>query len=373
MKRGCAAWKYKNENHAMMKQRSGKTKIIPHSRPTLGQAEIESVSRVMATSHIAQGQVVYDFEQAFAEYLGVKSAACTSSGTAALHLVLKAMGIGEQDEVVIPSYVCTALLNSVEYVGAKPILAEIDPDTYNLDPKDVKGRLSSRTKAIIVPHLFGLPADIDGLLALNIPIIEDCAQAVGSTYRQHFTGTFGKAAIFSFYATKVMTTGEGGMVISNSKDLIDRVKDLREYDHKDEYLVRYNYKMTDIHAAIGMVQLDRIKTFLRRRRDIAELYNQAFDSFGLQLPPQNKGHIYYRYVIGLGTDAEVLAKTLQNQGIGCARPVFLPLHRYLNLKGYYQTENAWEQALSIPIYPSLSTQDIDRLIDRCTETFRKMA
>jgi len=170
-----------------------------------------------------------------------------------------------------------------------------------------------------------------------------------------------------------MTTGEGGMVVSNSKDFVDRVKDLREYDNKDEYKVRYNYKMTDIQAAIGLAQLVRIEMFIRRRRDIAKLYNKAFGSFDLQLPHKDTGHIYYRYVIGLGTDAEEWIRVLRKQGIGCARPVYLPLHRYLNLEGYFRTDKAWKQALSIPIYPSFSKENTDRLIETCTETFRKMA
>jgi len=345
--------------------------FIPHSRPTLGQKEIDSVTKVIASSQIAQGKVVHEFEQAFAAKLGVRYAACTSSGTSALHLVLLSMNIGVQDEVIIPSYVCTALLNAVNYVGATPVLAEIVPETYNLDPDDVKKRLTRRTKAIIVPHLFGLSANLERLLALNVPIIEDCAQAVGSTYQQKNVGTFGKAAIFSFYATKVMTSGEGGMVVSDSKDLIDRIRELREYDNRDQYQIGYNYKMTDIHAAVGLAQLSRIEEFIRCRRTIAQLYNQAFDSLGLQLPLPDQGHIYYRYVVGLGTDAKPWVRALREQGVGCARPVYRPLHRYLNLNGYPQTGRAWEQVISIPIYPSLTEEDTDRVIEKFIETFEK--
>jgi perosamine synthetase len=341
--------------------------FIPHSRPTLGQEEIEPVAGVIESSQIAQGQVVHEFERAFAQKMNAKYAASTNSGTAALHLVLLAMGIGEQDEVVIPSYVCTALLNAVKYVGATPVLAEIDPEHYNLDPHDVKRRLTKRTKAVIVPHLFGLAADMEGLLALNVPIIEDCAQAIGSTYRQKYVGTFGEAAIFSFYATKVMTTGEGGMVVSDSKDLMDSVRDLREYDNKDKYKIRYNYKMTDIHAAIGLVQLSRIERFIQRRRVIAGSYDQAFESFDLQLPLREQGHIYFRYVLGLGTDAGSWIRKLQGEGIGCARPVYRPLHQYLGLKGFGRTEKAWKESLSIPIYPSLTEKDVERVIKEVHE------
>lgn len=353
-----------------MNQENVDSIFIPHSRPTLGQEEIAAVAKVIASSHIAQGKVVHEFEQAMAEKIGVGYAACTNSGTSALHLVLLAMGIGPQDEVIIPSYVCSALLNAVNYVEAVPVLADIIPQTYNLDPEDVKRRLTRRTKAIIVPHLFGLPANLEGLLALNVPIIEDCAQAVGSTYQQKYVGTFGEAAIFSFYATKVMTTGEGGMVVSDSKDIIDRVRMLREYDNRDQYEIGYNYKMTDIQAAVGLTQLARIEYFVRRRRSIAQSYYRAFDSLGLQFPLPDQDNIYYRYVIGLGTDSAPWIEALRKQGIGCTRPVHLPLHKYLNLKGYPQTTNAWKQALSIPIYPSLAKEDIDQVIEKIMETFR---
>lgn len=346
--------------------------IIPHSRPTLGQEDIKPVVDVIDSAQIAQGEVVHRFEQAFARKMAAGYAAATSSGTAALHLTLLAMGVGTDDEVIIPSYVCIALLNAIKYIGAMPIMAEIDLETYNLDPDDVRKRLTRRTKAVIVPHLFGLAANMEGLLALDVPIIEDCAQAVGSTYHHRYVGTFGQAAVFSFYATKVMTTGEGGMVISNSKDLIDRVKDLGEYDQKDDYKLRYNYKMTDIHAAMGLAQLDRLETFIGRRVEIAKQYDKAFDSLGVQLPPKEPGHIYFRYVIGFGNDSSPYINVLREQGIGCAKPVYLPLHRYLRLKGYPRTKKAWEQTISIPIYPSLSKEETDRVIEMFIETFRKI-
>ncbi len=346
-------------------------KFIPHSRPTMGQEEIESVSGVIESAQIAQGEVVQRFEESFAGYMGVRYGVCTSSGTAALHLTLLAMGIGTNDEVIIPSYVCPALLNAIKYVDATPVLAEIDPETYNIDPDNVKERITGRTRVVIVPHMFGLAANIDDLLALDVPIIEDCAQAIGSTYHNGRVGIFGQAAIFSFYATKVMTTGEGGMVVSNSKSLIDRGGDLREYDKKDEYKIRYNYKMTDIHAAVGLGQLARIETFIQQRRSIAQRYFQTFEPLGLKLPSKESGHIYFRYVIGLGADSERWIRILREKGIGCDKPIYLPLHRYLGLKEYPRTDEAWKQSISIPIYPSLSEEDIDRVIEVFKDTCRE--
>jgi perosamine synthetase len=253
----------------MKNQVEGSLEFIPHSRPTLGEDEVRAVTAVIRSGHIAEGEVVARFEKAFAGKMGVQHAVATSSGTAALHLILLAMGIGPGDEVIIPSYVCTALLHAVHYVRARPILAEIDPVTYNIDPDDVQKHITTRTKAIIVPHMFGLSANLDKLLNLDVPLIEDCAQAVGGTYHQKPLGTFGDAAIFSFYATKMMATGEGGMAASDSDEIIERIRDLKTYDEKEADKVRYNYKMTDVQAAIGEVQLGRLDDFIGERKRIA--------------------------------------------------------------------------------------------------------
>ena len=346
--------------------------MIPHSRPTLGNEEIGLVSGVISSGHIAQGEVVRRFEQSLSGYIGTQDAAACSSGTAALHLTLLAMGIGAADEVIIPSYVCSALLNAVRYVNAKPVFAEVDPHTYNIDPEDAKRRLSNRTKAMIVPHLFGLAADLDSLISLGVPVIEDCAQAVGTTYRGKKVGGLGHAAIFSFYATKVITTGEGGMVLSNSKNLVDRIRDLREYDHNQGFAVRYNYKMTDIQASVGLAQMGRLQGFIYKRRSIARKYYKAFENFSIQMPTRDNGHIYYRYVIKLGEDSEPHIQAMAEKGIMCALPVYMPLHHHLKIKGYPKTEEIWRQSLSIPIYPSLSVSELNRVIDSVGDELRRV-
>jgi dTDP-4-amino-4,6-dideoxygalactose transaminase len=348
------------------------TPIIPHSRPTLGPEEIQQVTRVLESGQIAQGKLVARFESAFTQKLGIEYAACVSSGTAALHLTLLAMKIGSGDEVIIPSYVCTALLNALNSVGATPVLAEIDPHSYNLDPDDVKKRLTQRSRAVIVPHLFGLAADLESLSGLGVPLIEDCAQAPGATYKNRPVGTSGKAAIFSFYATKVMTTGEGGMIASRSKEIIDAVRDLREYDKTGGYKIRFNYKMTDIQAAIGLSQLDRLENFIRHRRRIAQTYHSALASLGVRLPFRAPGHIYFRYVIGLGTDAIPWIRELRARGIRSERPVQRPIHRYLLQEGYPLTDQVWSQSLSIPIYPSLTDKETDRVIQSLYQTSKEV-
>jgi perosamine synthetase len=355
----------------MKNQEEPKLKFIPHSRPTLGEEEVRAVSAVIESGNIAEGEVVQRFEHAFAEKLGIRHAVAVSSGTAALHLTILAMGIGPGDEVIIPSYVCAALLHAVQHAGAQPVPAETDPLTYNIDPDDVKRRITGRTRAIIVPHMFGLAADLDRLLKLDMPIIEDCAQAAGGTYHQKPLGTFGDAAIFSFYATKMMATGEGGMVSSNSPEIIERIRDLKTYDGKTADTVRYNYKMTDVQAAIGEVQLARLPFFIDQRRTIARKYCDNFKLLNIKLPVEIDDHIYYRFVVGLETDCEGFIRKLAQKAVGCARPVFLPIHRHLKIDGYPVTDKVWETSLSIPIYPSLNKDAIDQVIACFIDEYEK--
>jgi dTDP-4-amino-4,6-dideoxygalactose transaminase len=343
---------------------------IPHSRPTLGAEEIKAVSEVIASGQLAEADVVSDFESAFAKRIGAKYAVATSSGTASLHLALLSLGIGENDEVIIPSFVCTALLNAVNYVGAIPVLAEIDPETFNLDPDDVKSRLTPRTKAIIVPHMFGLAADLDSLLQLGVPILEDCAQSVGAHYRQKPLGALGVASVFSFYATKVMTSGEGGMLVSNSKKIADLANDLKTYDKRDRYKIRFNYKMTEIQAVLGLNQLKQLNTFIERRQSIARAYTRAFKGLDIQLPFEDPDHIYYRFVAQMDGDVSTIKQLVSAKGIGCERPIYLPLHCLMNIAGYSVAEQAWEKSLSIPIYPSLTSKEVDRVIEIFTETLK---
>jgi len=344
-----------------------KKPIIPHSRPTIGQAEVNAVSKVIASGQIAQGEQVVAFEREFAKRMGVKYAAAVSSGTAALHLSLLSLGISNGAAVVLPSYVCTALLNAVNYTGAKAIIADINPTTLNMDPQDVAAKLTPNTKAIIVPHMFGLMSDMTELNMLGVPLIEDCAQSVGASRNGDMAGTLGRIGIYSFYATKMMTCGEGGMVLSNEKELIKRVKDDREYDNQAEYTERYNYKMTDLQAAMGRRQLDRLDDFIAHRRRIAAKYHQAFEKLPLGLPPKDAGHIYYRYNLNVGRNVDGWIDQMQAAGIACAKPVFKPLHQYLERSECPNSDAAYSQTLSIPIYPSLSDSDVERIVKAVAE------
>jgi len=338
--------------------------MIPHSKVVLDEADLASVTKVLRSGLLVQGKHVSSLEDNIASFIGVNHAVAVSSGTAALHLSLLSLGIGDGFEVIVPSYVCTALLNAIHYVRATPILADIDPHTYNIDVGSIEKVINDRTRAIIVPHMFGLPSDIDSIVSLGIPVIEDCAHSIGAKCRGRYTGSFGLLSIFSFYATKMLGAGEGGMILSNDRDLIEAMRDLRDYDEKEAYTVRYNYKLTDIQAALCENQLKELPSFIGKRREIARIYNNGLKSVGARVPvvPEGREHIYYRYVVPLENPVAFMEE-MRKRGIQCRRPVFKPLHRYLQLSGYPITDDVWEKAVSIPIYPSLTIEEAHHIVD----------
>ena len=333
--------------------------MIPHSRPTITAEDIEAVSNVLHSGAIAQGEAVKEFEQSVASFVGTEGGVAVNSGTSALHLGLIALGVKAGDEVILPSYVCVAPLNAVRYVGADPVFSDIDPRTGNIDPKGIKGLVSEKTKAIIVPHLLGQPAQMEGFRDVGIPIIEDCAQSIGARYQGRHAGSFADMAICSFYATKVITTGEGGMVLSNNKELLETVRDLRDYDEKIPYVTRFNYKMTDLQAALGITQIRRLTEFIAERRKIAGFYDHAFADLPAQSPIKLSGcePIFYRYVLRIGASVEDFLKRMADFNVICRRPVYKPLHQLCNQTGYGNTDLIWNDSVSIPIYPVLSDEE----------------
>ncbi|MBI5287176.1 MAG: DegT/DnrJ/EryC1/StrS family aminotransferase, partial [Deltaproteobacteria bacterium] len=281
---------------------------------------------------------------------------------AGLHLSLLVLGVGEGDEVIIPDYACTALLNAVKYVRATPRIVDIIPGEYNIEPSEVKKALSRHTKAIILVHSFGLPGAIKEIKSFGIPVIEDIAHAVGAIYEDGGkVGSLGDVCVVSFYATKVMTTGEGGMVLSDIPSILDMVRDLRSYDEKEDYRIRFNCKITDIQAAMGLIQLKRLSRFIEKRREIADYYTHALKDLPLNPPVCRKGHIYYRYVVEVDMLENVISH-LHGMGVEAKRPVFKPLHRCLGMKGPADSIKAWERALSIPIYPSLTEGERETVV-----------
>jgi perosamine synthetase len=345
--------------------------IIPHSRPSISEADIQAVLSVLKSGQLSQGSRVLEFEKKVASLIGRKKAAAVSSGSAALHSALLALDVKESDEIIIPSFVCSAVLNAVNYTGATAVLADIDPLSFNISVKAAQRALTSKTRAIIVPHMFGCPAEIDKLAELGVPLIEDCAQSIGANFKSQPAGSFGLLSVFSFYATKVIAAAEGGMVLADSEEFISRIKDLREYDNRDDYLLRYNYKMTDIQAALGLSQVSFLEKFISRRREIAARYFQEFENCNFSLPVRKKGkdHIYYRFVIKTRDRAAGYLERLQQKKVMCRRPVYLPLHVYLNLSGFPHTDEAWQKAISIPLYPSLREEEIEKIIAAVKEIF----
>lgn len=346
--------------------------MIPHSRPMIGPEDIDAVSDVLRSGHLAQGARVEEFEAAVAGFLTRRGGVATSSGTGALHLALLTLDIGPGDEVLLPSYTCVALLHAVRYVGATPRLVDIAAGEYGMCPHEARRRMTPRTRAIIVPHMFGMPADLDALGGLGLPLIEDCAQTLGATYRGRTVGSAGTITVCSFYATKVITTGEGGMLLADSEVVLRRARDLRDYDGRGALPTRFNYKMTDFQAALGLSQLKRLGEFIARRRALAARYAASFREYSLILPADapERTHIFYRYVIGVD-DAPRLAGALRDRGVECKTPVPRPLHRYLGEEGFSHTEAVTARALSIPLYPSLTDQDAERLLLEVTDALAR--
>jgi perosamine synthetase len=278
---------------------------------------------------------------------------------------LLALRVKKGDEIIIPSYTCTAVLNAVNYVNAKPVLVDIDPATFNITPALIKKKLSRRTKAIILTHAFGYPADINGIMKLGVSVIEDCAQGIGAKYKGRPVGSRGIISIFSLYATKMITSAEGGMLCTDNKRLADLARDLNNPDLRDSYKVRYNYKMSDLAAGLGLSQLRKLDYFLKRRYAIAASYKEAFSHLPLELQraiPNTKPS-YYRFVL-CTPGADKLIALAKRRGVVFDRPVYKPLHRYLKLKGgFSNTDYVWQRAVSIPIYPALARDEISKIID----------
>ncbi|HQR14220.1 MAG TPA: DegT/DnrJ/EryC1/StrS family aminotransferase [Nitrospira sp.] len=340
---------------------------IPHSKPSLGPEELRAVTEVLRSGQITAGPMVAQFERGVAAYIGLHGGVAVSSGTVALELALRALGVGHGDNVILPSYVCSALWLAVQRVGAQARLVDINPTTYNLDPQKVRKARTSRTRAVIVPHMFGLPADLTSLQALDIPLIEDCAQTLGAMEQGRAVGSVGTLTVCSFYATKLLCTGEGGMVLSSDEALLERVRALREYDKAPSLnSAAGNCKLTDLQAAIGVAQLNQLGEFLEKRSALAALYRDVLpaEMFTVPAVPAGRTHVYYRFVVrlmkGLQSADEFTdyLSRLAHRGLQCRKPVFRPLHRYLDLPDFPASDDADASAISLPIHPSLTEEAI---------------
>lgn len=355
-------------------------KTIPIASPLIEAEEREAVLRVLDSGQLAQGPVVDEFEREFARWCGVESAVAVSNGTGALHLVLLAHGIGEGDEVITTPFTFIASANAILFTGARPVFVDIEPDTFNLDPARVEAAITPKTKAILPVDLYGHPSDIGELRAIaerhGLLVIEDACQAHGATIDGVKTGALGVSAAFSFYPTKNITTGEGGMVTTPDRRIAHQVRLLRQHGAEHRYrhdIIGYNLRMTDIAASIGIAQMRKLDRFnAARRRNAAALTDALRGIDGIVPPVERQGftHVYHQYTVVVEGDRDLMQERLRERGVGSAVHYPIPVHRqpaYQKL-GYGSAvlpvaERAADHVLSLPVHPGLSEADLDRIVE----------
>ncbi len=361
---------------------------IPIYQPSLDGNEKKYVNECLDTSWISsRGEFISKFENEFSKFIGVEHATAVSNGTVALHLALVTLGIGPGDEVIVPSFTYIASVSTISITGATPVFVDSLEDTWQVDPKDVKRKINSRTKAIMVVHLYGHPCEMDELSKIakehNIFMIEDCAEAFGSTYKGTHVGTFGDLATFSFYGNKTITTGEGGMIVTNDETLYDRAYHLkmhglakyREYWHDT---IGFNYRMTNICAAIGLAQLEKANEKISRKRQVAEWYNEALKNLPVKHHGEQKNvfHTYWMYSILVESPdiRDSLRDFLKAEGIE-TRPTFFPAHTMPMFSQKFQklpvAEYLGWHGINLPSYPGLKKEQIQFIADSISKFFKK--
>jgi dTDP-4-amino-4,6-dideoxygalactose transaminase len=353
--------------------------MIPIAKPFIGDEEIKEVEAVLRSGFIAQGPKVAEFEEKFADYTGTRHAIATSSGTTALHVALLCAGIGKGDEVITTPFSFAATANSVLYTGAKPVFVDIDPKTYNINPEKIEEAITDKTKAIMPVHLYGQPADMDPICKIaedhDLKVIEDAAQAHGAIYHGRKVGSIGDMACFSFYPTKNITTGEGG-IITTDDDAFDKdARAIRAHGESERYehvTLGYNFRMTDIAAAIGVVQIKRLEEFNEKRIENAEYLTEQINSIEGIEPPyvsKNVRHVFHQYTVRVKDGKrDELREFLNNEGIGTGIHYPRPIYKqklYEDL-GYTadcpEAEKAAAEVLSIPVNPTLSAEDFGKIV-----------
>lgn len=353
---------------------------IPIYAPNLEGNEKKYVLDCLDSTWISsKGKYINRFETTFANYINCKHAAAVSNGTVAIHLALIALGIGPEDEVIVPTLTYIASVNSIVYTGAKPVFVDSLASSWQMDTNDVKQKITSKTKAILCVHLYGQACDMDELVKIakehNLYLIEDCAEAFGTTYKNKHVGTFGDVATFSFFGNKTLTTGEGGMVTTNDETIYDRLVHFkgqglakhREYWHD---VVGYNYRMTNICAAIGLAQLERVDVAIKRKRELAKLYKEKLQHLPLTFHEEqpNTFHSYWMVSILVNEieDRDTLREFLKENSIE-TRPLFYPAHTMPMYAQKFQkfsvAENLGWRGINLPSYPDLTNDDIEYITE----------
>jgi perosamine synthetase len=372
-------------------------RVIQISLPSTGDEEWNAVREPLVSGWLTQGPKVAEFEKTFGSYHQAKHSLATTSCTTGLHLMLAALGIGPGDEVIVPAFTWVSTANVVLYCGATPVLADVDPETFNINPEDIESRITERTKAVLVVHLFGLCADVDAIRACvpaHIPILEDCACAAGATYKGKFAGTLGLAGAFSFHPRKSITTGEGGMVTTNDDDFAALCDQLRNHGasiseesrHKgpkpyllpEFNLMGFNYRMTDLQGAVGLVQITKLESFIRDRQIWAEFYVRelaGIDWLRLPVVPTNGQHAWQSFVTYVDPSTaprqrNEIMEQLQSRGIS-TRPGTHAVHMlgyYSQRFGFRPTDYPGAQlsndnSMAIPVHNRMTHEDYEFVVD----------
>ncbi|MCL1989129.1 MAG: DegT/DnrJ/EryC1/StrS family aminotransferase [Firmicutes bacterium] len=350
--------------------------MITIAKPTFDEKEIQAIQQVLDSGMLASGAITEEFQNHFARYIGVQYGVATSSGTTALEILLRAIGIGKGDKVITTPFSFIASTNCIVYVGGTPIFADIDPTTFNITPENVEQKLIENpdTKAILIVHLLGHPCDMDAFVALakkyKVLLLEDSAQAHGATYKNKKAGSFGTAAAFSFYPTKNMTTSEGGIIVTDNQAIAEKAKLLINHGMQIRYYhneIGYNYRMTNISAAIGLCQLEKLDKFNERRIQIAQYYDKNIQNPIITLPTvlPNVKHCYHQYCLLIHDgkrDAFVDHLTKNNIGHGIHYPITIPeqkCYEHFNFDTNFPIANQIKsQIVSIPVHPALTDDEI---------------
>ncbi len=357
--------------------------MIPINLPLIGEEEIEAVVKVMRsgplTSALGAGPMVTQFEKKFAEFAGVKHAVAVNTGTAALHSAVVAAGVKQGDEVILPSFTFVATAEAVVMAGGKPVFTDIDPETYNLSPDEIEKNVTKKTRAIIPVDLYGFSVDSKPIRKIaaehDLAVVEDAAQAHGATYAGKPAGVFADAACWSLYASKNITTGEGGVATTDNDEIAETLRLIRTHGEKDKYVSRmlgYNYRMSEIQAAIGIVQLEKLPTFVAKRRENAKKLTRlltASDRLKLPAESEERRHSWYLYTVRLqnatGNERNKIVEQLQTKDIGAVAYYVNPVHQMPYYRETFgerklpETEKAARQVFSLPVHPGVTEEQVD--------------
>jgi dTDP-4-amino-4,6-dideoxygalactose transaminase len=347
--------------------------MIPIAKPLIGEEEKAAVMAVLSSGVIAQGPKVKEFEERFAEFVGTKYAVAVNSGTAALHVALLAYGIGPGDEVITTPFSFIATANSILYTGAKPVFADVEDETFNIDPERIEEK---KTKAIMPVHLYGHAAEMEAIMETaaehDLAVVEDACQSHGATFDGKMVGSFG-AGCFSFYPTKNMTTSEGGIITTDDKEFAQKAEMIRAHGSKQRYvheMLGFNLRMTDIAAAIGLCQLKKLPGFNSKRIHNAEDLSAGIKNPRIVTPKVKEGcrHVFHQYTIKVKKERDAVLDILTKKGIGTGVYYPTPIHQQklykdLGYKGKFSvSERLAGEVISLPVHPSVTEEDLDYII-----------